>query len=220
MLASANLCTHAPRVERMRPTIQSLVEGGFSVVRVWLNDIEPPSWAGEYPTVLWHRGEDRADGGKFGFMGWTNERYYLAMDDDIIYPKDYLSKSKQECNASQGVSSFLGWRYKAFPISCIYERTADKFLFTQKKTRQRGHVLGTGLLCIDRFRFKHTIPHEPRHMIDIHLAIVCKQNGITPMVGACDKGWIKDNTLDSGIFGTRKDKTHETALLNAAFAKR
>jgi hypothetical protein len=161
-------------------------------------------------------GEDRADGGKFGFL--ESGEYYCTCDDDIIYPPDYSEKIVKECNASDGVVSYHGHDHELFPVSDIYIGASFYGGFTKETERRKITIPGSGVACIDTSRVSIVVKTEPKRMIDVHFAIACKEAGITPMLGAKPSKWLKPIHLPGGIFG--KPRAIETALLNAAFTHR
>ena len=191
---TANLATHASRVERIRPTIDSLI-GQVDVVRVWLNDCDPPSWVDEVP-VVWHRGEDRTDMGKFGFL--REGGYYFSCDDDLIYPPDYVGRTIAQMGA---VLSYHGRVFRRFPIRNIYAGEAHRY--DRANAAQFAlTIAGTGVTCIDTSKFMPSFTgHEEPMMADVHLALACNRAGVVPMMGVKPKGWIKGVVLDAGIYG-------------------
>jgi len=215
-LLSANLATYAARVGLMRPTLESLV-GQFDLLRVWLNDCEPPGWADEFPRVVWHRGPDRTDAGKFGFIPQGGE-YYCTCDDDIIYPPDYAERIREECDAVGPVVSFHGRYFDRFPIRSIYKGHTRAHRCTWAGERLPLTIPGSGVACIDTNRVRLDIADDPPKMADVHLAIACHKAGVVPMLGRHPKGWIKLETLPGGIYKEKvRDDGDAVALINATF---
>ena len=86
---TANIATHPPRFESLLVTLDS-IEGQFDEIRIYLNGYKSvPEELKKYTT---HIGYNITDNGKFFWSGNKNE-YYFTLDDDIVYPDDYVKRT-------------------------------------------------------------------------------------------------------------------------------
>jgi hypothetical protein len=89
---SANIATHAPRLESLRKTVDSLLPQ-VDVVRIYFNDATHQN--GQRKTIKIHPVSGHVnltDNGKFYFLDHTEpDEIYFTCDDDIIYPPDYVA---------------------------------------------------------------------------------------------------------------------------------
>jgi hypothetical protein len=102
MKTSANIATHAPRLESLRKTVDSLLPQ-VDVVRIYFNECDPPEWATQNDKIHPVSGHvNLTDNGKFYFLDHTEpDEIYFTCDDDIIYPPDYVAPHFVGLNVAQ-----------------------------------------------------------------------------------------------------------------------
>lgn len=92
MKVTANIATHPQRFESLLKMLQS-IDGQFDETRIYLNQFSHvPEELQHYQT---HIGNDITDNGKFFWSGNADE-YYFTLDDDLIYPPDYVKVTLPE----------------------------------------------------------------------------------------------------------------------------
>jgi GR25 family glycosyltransferase involved in LPS biosynthesis len=86
---TANIATQPHRFKRLLEMLKS-IEGQFDEIRIYLNNFStvPPELS-KYTTYI---GKDLTDNGKF-FWSHNSSEYYFTLNDDIIYPPDYVKKT-------------------------------------------------------------------------------------------------------------------------------
>ena len=86
---TANIATQPKRFESLLETLES-IDGQFDEIRLYLNNFSyVPDELKKYTTYI---GDDLTDNGKF-FWSNNEDEYYFTLDDDIIYPSDYVEKT-------------------------------------------------------------------------------------------------------------------------------
>ena len=125
--------------------------------------------------------------------------YYLTVDDDIIYPKNYASEMVKgiERHDRRAVIGVHGIIYK----QPLLKYPNDRIVFGALKGLDRDrrvHAVGTGTAAFSIPEVPYTtadIPSQTR-MIDVHLAGWCNKNGIEVYTISRPAGWLK--MLDNG----------------------
>lgn len=86
---TANIATQPHRFQKLLKMLKS-IEGQFDEIRIYLNNFSsvPPELK-DYTT---HIGKDLTDNGKF-FWSHNSNEYYFTLNDDVIYPSDYVKKT-------------------------------------------------------------------------------------------------------------------------------
>ena len=103
---TANIATQPHRFKRLLEMLKS-IEGQFDEIRIYLNNFSTvPPEISKYTTYI---GKDLTDNGKF-FWSHSSDEYYFTLNDDVIYPKDYVKKTlpliKDRIVSYQGRSLF------------------------------------------------------------------------------------------------------------------
>lgn len=139
-------------------------------------------------------GIDMGDGGKFYKIGEYDDAYYFSIDDDLIYPYNYVSTMIEHSKNfnDEFVLTHHGRDINGFNYNNI-----------KKSYRCLGYVNsindvtfpGTGVSLIPtkniKFNFKDI---HKENMCDIWLGKYCYENGKKVKVLPHNKGWIKHST--------------------------
>lgn len=164
---------------------------------------------------------NRMDNDKFYFMDKVKKGYHILIDDDLIYPKDFVQKLIKGCKKYQNkaVVGFHGRIMERLPIASYYADSVQYPCLYEVKENITVDTLGTGCLCY------HTdlgivIDYgvlEP-FMSDIHFSLHCKKKDI-PMIVLEHKGeWIKHYPINmrETIFSLEQKKDYiQTNYINA-----
>lgn len=202
----------AEAVESLLPQVDKLV--------IWVNDeMElPQACYHEKVELYWGKdvlGFDIGCAGKFAFaFEW--EGYIFTVDDDIVYPADYVEKSiaKIEEYNRECIFSYHG-RITKLPIT-TYRSLKDMVKncsFQQDVVKDTEcHVIGTGVMFFhantifpkyDIMEMKHT------NVSDIHFAQSMDMRGIRTIVAEHQRGWLKAlNPVDGISHHKDTDKFH------------
>lgn len=89
MRISANMATIERRKHLLPKVISSIVDQ-VDVVRIWANDYTPDI---NYDKVEVHGGKDLTDNGKFAFLPYVKDEMYFTIDDDLLYPDNYVQNT-------------------------------------------------------------------------------------------------------------------------------
>lgn len=202
----------AEAVESLLPQVDKLV--------IWVNgEMElPQACYHEKVELYWGKdvlGFDIGCAGKFAFaFEW--EGYIFTVDDDIVYPADYVEKSiaKIEEYNRECIFSYHG-RITKLPIT-TYRSLKDMVKncsFQQDVGKDTEcHIIGTGVMFFhadtifpkyDIMEMKHT------NVSDIHFAQSMDMRGIRTIVAEHNKGWLKAlNPVDGISHHKDTDKFH------------
>lgn len=188
------------RVGSLQHVVDSLAKQA-DVVDVKLNDYdEIPGFLGRYTNVtatMTGRPDNRGDGEKFaGIDEW--EGYILSCDDDLGYPKDYVTKTVagiEKYGRERMVSYHAGrvTRWTGHPATVNEPAKRVRCLQRLDEDRTDVNLIGTGVtgwhsgrvpVWSDVFRYPN--------MADVQLACHMRVMGVEAVALAHDKGWLKD----------------------------
>jgi len=209
------MATYPKREDVVIHTLSSLVDQNCNIC-VYLNEYsELPSWTQSYyfRNVSFTLGKDAfgniGDAAKF-YSFWDNESdYFLPVDDDVLYPKDYVVTMIHyiEHFNKEAVVCVHGRKFgeTCTPIQGYfkdYHKDTKLFHFLQGHLGlNRVHVPGTGSSGFHR-NLKKVIPYAQlmygeRNQADIHFAIAHLKNE-TPMYSIPrSSNWLSDLSAKS-----------------------
>lgn len=178
-------------------------------------------------------GDPYGDAGKFiglddayGFdrKGSQEPGYYLTLDDDLLYPPNYVETIVKgiEHYGRKVVVSFHGRNFGHFPIQSYY-RSAVRRYYCLRRVAQ-GVVIqvpGTGCLGFHTSTMKLSMEDFPsKNMADVHMAVALRRQGTRAICLKHAAGWIEHLPVNHGssIYNLRKDDCREqTRRINEAF---
>lgn len=220
-MTSANLATHAPRLESLRKTVDSLLPQ-VDVVRIYFNECDPPAWATSNPNIHVHSSPvNLTDNGKFYFLDHTEpNEIYFTCDDDIIYPQDYVSTTLRWLERCPIVS----YHGKRINTTGNYQNSyyfGGHYVFDYKATTQKSeyvHIPGTGVMAIDLSKYKPTqlIAHAAqRKMSDLVFAVQAAIDNQAILTPAHKSDWFKTTRNETSICvdSQRADQTKHVELI-------
>lgn len=211
----ANMATYPKRRDIMMPAVNSILPQ-VDRLNIYLNEYE------EVPCELKHYkinavlGKNIQDNGKFYFTDQSG--YYFTIDDDLIYPQDYVKTLTEKlsdgivvtCHGKvipNNTRSFLtGYMTK---LECLKGFWGDHWV----------NVAGTGCLAFhtDTIRPKLTDFGAPG-MADLWFSILCQQNKIPIKAIGHNEGWIAYNNRMNGketLWDTYKgNDSYQTEVFN------
>lgn len=192
---TANIATQPSRFKSLLCTLES-IEGQFDEIRIYLNCYtEVPEELTKYTT---HIGKDLTDNGKFFWSGNKNE-YYFTLDDDIIYPPDYVEKTLPLIG--NRIVSYHGRRLTG--LSKSYYNGHKAYVFNELlNTERKLDVVGTGVMAFNTNIFSPSLWRTENYkMTDLLIGLEAHLWGIPIVCLPREKNWLsqKDLFLD-GIY--------------------
>ncbi len=221
---TAYMATFPSRENLIGQVVESLINQVDKLV-IWVNgEMELPQICyHEKVELYWGKdvlGFDIGCAGKFAFaFEWDG--YIFTVDDDIIYPSDYVERSiaKIEEYERKCVLSWHG-RQTSLPIT-VYRSAKDmiKNCSFQRNVEEdtECHIIGTGVM------FFHTSTIVPKYDVmemkhtnvsDIHFAQSMDMRGIKTIVAAHDRGWLKALVPVEGISHHKENDKFHCDLIN------
>ena len=192
---------------------------------VYLNNWEHVPNFLKHPKIQLSRSQDHGDvrdNGKFFFIDKTNATFYATVDDDIAYPKDYIS-------TLVGYQQMLGGTYAVGVHASIYPTTIKKLL----RQRYLWHfafeapslvpvdMIGTGTLLFERayWQLDYSEIQTPG-MADVWFAVAAKKRDFGLWVVPREAGWmttIEQEDPEANLFneGRLDDSVQVRALSEA-----
>ena len=213
MKITANIATYPPRKESLKRMLESIA-GQFDEVRVCFNEYKNQDeiynfghwFTDTYATsfVICWPVENLTDNGKFyGLDRITEPEYYFTLDDDLIYPPDYVEKTLEALKVYGCIVSHHGRRLLGTGLNYYKGHKAFRCL-DEIKEAERIDVPGTGVMAFDtRYFHPKGLAHDPRQrMSDLIFAEAAakagKQIGVLPH----PLGWIKHINNKETIYET------------------
>lgn len=181
---TANIATQPKRFERLLLTLKS-IEGQFDEVRIYLNNFKyVPEELSKYTTYI---GQDLTDNGKF-FWSENDNEYYFSLDDDIIYPSDYVEKTLPLIG--NRIISYHG-RILTGKNKPYYSNHKMYMYHGYLPKDRRLDVVGTGVMAFDTNVFKPTIWKSANYrMTDLIISLEAHIHGIKLLCPKKNKNWI------------------------------
>jgi len=213
-ILKAALDSIAPQVDGL-----GIILNQYTVVPEWLGRLPKkyPHLKGRFFTGCIY-GRNFGDAGKFFWDHKLDDSYdiYFSIDDDLIYPPDYVERSIEKLQAynMKAVISYHGRIMQPRPISQYYRQHTWKHnCLNGCQAEDRGiDVPGSGVACWARKEM--IIPYNEinlANMGDIWLARFARQRDLDIILAAHPDGWFK--YLNPG--GTIYDKYYQDSSLQA-----
>lgn len=205
----ANLATYPPRAGRLEQ-MMSIIAPGVDRVNLVLNEYEEiPAHLAKHKNVFAViPEEDTKDTGKFLPKADKNDLVFLV-DDDLIYPADYFSRSAEIYEAlgeGKWVGGYHGTFYSRFPKKLTPRKLlqvlpvslgkAEPFKNTyhySKKLTQHRRVaqIGTGTAVLrGNLMPPFDYMRSSQKFVDIRFGRWCAEQGIKMVCFAREKDWI------------------------------
>lgn len=151
----------------------------------------------------------------------TEEGIWLTVDDDLIYPKDYVMQMRSALTSYGGIVSHHGKAYGTEQIETFYlcdKRTTylHRCLYDAMRDVQVD-IPGSGVMAwngsqVD-LRYKL---FERKNMADIEVARIAQAQGVQITALAHSRGWIKYNDPGEDTIWNqyKEDCTEQTRVVN------
>jgi len=153
-----------------------------------------------------------------------SDGYYLTIDDDLIYPENYVDYMVARCKeySNQRVVTLHGKKFSSFPIQSYYKSHSEYYHCLQP---MRKNVLvqfgGTGVMCFHTSLLK--IPFyffKLPNMADIWVGKYCMENNIEMICITHPKDFLKYIDQKTTIHGNYSGNDGlQTKVVNSIFDK-
>lgn len=141
---------------------------------------------------------DKGDLDKFHWLDDVKEGYHFILDDDLILPEDYFTKSIEYLEKyPEEVLSYHGADIYKPPIANYYtDRLTYPVLGDVLNEIENPSVLGTGCMFynaerVDLSDFKKYCSDKIKNMADIHFAVYANKNKIKRRIIPHLEGWVR-----------------------------
>lgn len=231
MLRSANIATMPSRLDVL-PLMLKSIEGQFDVIRICLNGFDSvPKFLEDHPKILAFIPKyNLTDNGKFSGVGLPMElgipcfnssnEYYFTLDDDIIYPPDYVEKTVENIDTYGCIVTYHGRILLATDVN-YYQDHDFHHCIEEQKANFEVDVCGTGVTA---FRTDYFCPSEIAYsedqlMSDLVFSLEATKQGKT--IGCCARPahWIKGLPVKETIFKhfQTNSKYRQTEIANEIY---
>ncbi len=204
---TANIATQPHRFERLLSMLNS-IDGQFDEIRLYLNNFSyVPDELKKYTTYI---GDDLTDNGKFFWSNNQNE-YYFTLDDDIIYPSDYVQKTLPLIG--DRIISYHGRILTGRGRGYYGKHKAYMYHWSLERER-RLDIMGTGVSAFDTDIFKPNLWKTPNYkMTDLTISLEAHMCGIQIISPIKEKNWLSHDEISfDGICYDLRDKDDDLSL--------
>jgi hypothetical protein len=213
------------RIDSLEKTIRSIYNQ-CDVINVALNDNHNSIPLFLYDTKINLFLTDNSLGDAFKFMNLmnTNEGYYLSIDDDLIYPPNYVEymvgKSKEY--GDKKVITLHGRNFSKFPVGSYYRSASERYNCLGKvKNDVKVQFGGTGVMCTHSSLLKIPLSYfKTANMADVWVGKHCIENNIEIICVKHDEGYIGYTRPTNTIYDdhSRNDRI-QTLVTNSIYDK-
>jgi len=142
--------------------------------------------------------QTREQGGSWGARGkfyWARnvKGYHVTIDDDIVYPSDYVSKLIDgiERHQRQAIVGVLGHRFRE-PIKSFYNSRTTYTLRMPIPADVLVHSVGSGTMAYhsDTITFDIDQDFPKKNMEDLYVGVMAKRAGVPIYVIARPPRWL------------------------------
>jgi hypothetical protein len=221
----ASMATMPGRERSLKLVIDSIINQ-VDMLYIYANEIKEVYPFLNHPRIRVFLSDDHegdlGDAGKF-YNCHKYQGYHFTIDDDIIYPKDYVGKTiasiDQYCR--QFIVSYHGRIFKKLPVYSYYHGHTESFGFFKELRKDTfAHIIGTGVMAYhtDTIRFNTDI-FKAKNMADIWLSKYCEEMNISRIILKHPSDWIRQShriNNDSTIYRKNHDKDSlQVEILNS-----
>jgi hypothetical protein len=195
MLITANFATWSARKDFIDIVIDSVIDQ-VDIVRVYYNDYVPQK---RTDIIQYYSKGDLTDRGKFYGIG-SNEIAF-TMDDDILYPPDYVDKTIERMKDYSGhVVSYHGRKLNGKGLN--YYRGHEMYHCLKPLSFDKKiDVPGTGVMAFNTNEILPDVCSYPYDkMADILMGLECKKKGVPIICLKHNFGWLTVLTDKESIY--------------------
>lgn len=212
------------RKNQLLKTIESIYDQ-CDIINIFLNEYHTiPETLIDDKILITTTDNEKGDAYKFQQLS-VSDGYYLTIDDDLIYPKNYVENliNQIEKYGRKSIITFHGRSFHDFPIKSYYKDNdvyihfTDELLVDTKVQFGGTGVMGfhTDLLKIDLEYFKYP------NMADVWVGKYTKENDIDIICVKKPKNYIIQQKIQETIFKTHnKNDKIQTKITNISYTKK
>lgn len=190
----ANMATIPKRIPLLETVVNCIIPQ-VDHLNIYLNNFEEVPWFLNHEKISIVRSQDEGDRGDAGKFFWADkvQGYYFTIDDDIIYPPDYVEKLKEALD-KRGKKCAVGVHGEMYP-DVIRHWTKDRIktyhFYYENQKDTPVHVLGTGCAAFhtEKLQVKPEDFKTP-NMADVWFTLICARNLFYRVVVAHQRGWL------------------------------
>jgi hypothetical protein len=210
------------RIDSLVKTIKSIYDQ-CDEINIFLNDHEgeiPPQFL-DKKINLYFSDNRYGDALKFAKL-IESDGYYLTIDDDLIYPPNYVDHMITRCKefSNKRVITLHGRKFSGDPIKSFYNSYIEFYhCLGHQKRDALIHFGGTGVMCFHTSLMKIPITYfEHPNMADVWVGKYCFENNIEVLSIAHDKNFLTYQPQKTTIFDSEsKSDTIQTKIVNDLF---
>jgi hypothetical protein len=210
------------RIDSLVKTIESIYDQ-CDEVNIFLNDHEggiPPQFLDE-KINLYFSDNRYGDALKFAKL-IDSDGYYLTIDDDLIYPPNYVDHMITRCKefSNKRVITLHGRKFSKVPIKSFYSSYIEFYHCLRYQKRDAFiHFGGTGVMCFHTSLMKIPITYfEHPNMADVWIGKYCFENNIEVLSIAHTKDFLTYQPQKTTIFDSESNSdTIQTKIVNDLF---
>lgn len=223
----ANLATYPPRRESLLPVVEAL-SAQVAQINLVLNEYDDiPAELAPFKNVnpiMPH--EDTKDAGKF--YPEASGTYTLLCDDDLVFPADFISKTKDRFEAMENHRALSGYhcstyayprlrpnlralrKFFAYRPGMIAEyRDIDVFYFERTQHKIVDQVATNCCFTPSDLLPNYEYMRDSQKFVDVRLAKWCFENDITPISLPREADWLEAIRYEENIWDfTRTNPRH------------
>jgi len=166
---------------------------------------------------------DNSKGDAFKFMSLeTKNGYYLTIDDDLIYPPNYVNFMVDKCKEynNKKIITLHGRSFYDFPIKSYYNSNAQRFYYYEKVLDDvKVQFGGTGVMCLHTSLLKKSInDFLLPNMADVWIGKFAKESNIDIICVKHEKNFIKSIPHLKTIYDDSKNNDlNQTKIVNKLY---
>lgn len=182
-------------------------------IHVWLNDYTEVPFT-EFENVTYYMEGNCGATGKIKVLDFIkdSEFYFFMVDDDILYPSDYVEQNLKTYTLGT-IQSSHGKVFPSLPISSFNHGDTSGYYFGGAiKEKKEIHAVGTGV-CLTDSSVVRNIPYDAfldyPNMLDIWVSAYCINKKIKMYIQPHPQNWLKPNpkiNQSNSIWETTKDR--------------
>lgn len=192
------MASFPPRLESLDASMASILPQLDELI-LYLNEYEDIPAFARHPKVRVIRSQDAAgdlrDNGKFYDLPTTDDAYVFTLDDDLIYPPDYVARMIHQIEMLDR-SSVVGLHGVIFPpgeFSQLSERTV--FHFGRKTPGHFVDLLGTGTTAWHSSTFKPTLEQfASKGVCDLWFASAAAAQAVPLYAVPRTDNWVREHS--------------------------
>lgn len=222
MKNTANLATYPPRLDSLGRVIRSIYDQ-FDEIRICCNEMPhtvPNIEDKDDKIQLIFPKNNLTDNGKFWALDYFDtdqHEYFFTLDDDLIYPPDYVERTVTNIEKFGLIVSYHGRKLLRKDVD-YYSGHKGFHCLNQVKGNVKVDVCGTGVTAFDTryFHPKGLASHKLQLMSDLIFSLEAAKQGKRIGVMEHEAGWIKCIMHKETIFKTesRTDQKDQIRLSN------